>query len=132
MLPACKLISDGREIEQAFGTLVHNKADALLAGSDALFYLRRVQLALLATRHAIPAIYWFREFADADGLMRSLADARHQVGVYTGRILKGARPADLPVVQSSKFELIINAQTARTLGIKISDDLLSIADEVIE
>ena len=126
---------DGREIENAFQTLVHNKADALLAGPDSLFYLRRVQLATLATRYAIPTIYWFREFADAGGLLSygaGLADAYHQVGVYTGRILKGAKPADLPVVQSTKFELVLNLNTARALGLTIPASLLAIADEVIE
>jgi putative ABC transport system substrate-binding protein len=128
-------VRNGREIEDAFATLVQNKTDALLAGPDALFFVRRVQLVTLATRHAIPAIYWFREFADAGGLMTygaSLPDAHRQVGVYTGRILKGAKPADLPVMQSIKFELVINANTARAIGVDIPPGLLAIADEVIE
>jgi ABC-type uncharacterized transport system substrate-binding protein len=126
---------NGREIEDAFATLVQHRADALLAGPDALFFLRRVQFATLATRHAIPAIYWFREFADAGGLMSygaSLPDAHHQVGVYTGRILKGVKPADLPVVQLTKFELVINLNTARALGLTVPDKLLALADEVVE
>ena len=127
--------SDRGGIDAAFATLVRNKADALLVGSDSFFYTRRLQIATLATRHAIPAIYPIREFAETGGLMTygpSLTEAWRQLGVYTGRILKGVKPADLPVVQSIKFELIINAQTARALDLKISDNLLSIADEVIE
>ena len=127
--------SDRNGIDAAFATLVRNKADALLSTPDPFFYSRRLQIATLATRHAIPAIYPIREFAEAGGLMTygpSLTEAWRQLGVYTGRILKGVKPADLPVVQSIKFELIINAQTARALGLKISDNLLSLADEVIE
>src|SRR5262249_7457658 len=106
--------STSREIDAAFATLARQRADALFVGPDVFFNTRRVQLALLAARYAIPAAYAVREYADAGGLMSygtRLADMFHQVGVYTGRILKGAKPADLPVVQSSKFEFVINLQT---------------------
>jgi putative ABC transport system substrate-binding protein len=127
--------SDRSGIDAAFATLVRNKADALIVAADPFFFSRRLQLATLATRHAIPAIYAVREFAEVGGLITygtSLTEVYRQVGIYTGRILKGAKPADLPVVQATKFELVINAQTARVLGVKISDNLLSLADEVIE
>jgi putative ABC transport system substrate-binding protein len=127
--------STSREINAAFANLVSERPDALFVGGDALFTSRRVQLATLAARHAIPAIYAARDFADVGGLMSygsNLTDAFRQVGVYTGRILKGAKPADLPVVQSSKFELVINAETARILGLNVPPTLLAVADEVIE
>jgi putative ABC transport system substrate-binding protein len=127
--------SDRHGIDAAFATFVRNKVDALLVAADPFFFSRRLQLATLATRHAIPAIYNVREFAEVGGLITygtSLTEVFRQVGIYTGRILKGAKPADLPVVQATKFELVINAQTARALGVKISDNLLSLADEVIE
>jgi putative tryptophan/tyrosine transport system substrate-binding protein len=126
---------DSREIEEAFATLVHNKASALLVGADSFFFNRRVQLATLAARHAIPAVFFNREFAEAGGLMSygsSLSEMNRQLGVYTGRILKGAKPDELPVVQSTKFELVINLPTARMLGLTVPDKLLATADEVIE
>jgi putative tryptophan/tyrosine transport system substrate-binding protein len=126
---------DGREIEDAFATLVQSKADALLVMPDPVFFLRRIQITTLATRHTIPAVYEMREFVEAGGLMSygtSLSDAHHQVGIYAGHILKGAKPADLPVMQSIKFELVINLNTARALGLTVPATLLTIADEVIE
>jgi putative ABC transport system substrate-binding protein len=127
--------STSREIDAAFATLVRERPDALFVGNDAFFNARRVQLVLLAGRHGLPAIYWDREFAEAGGLMTygsNIVDVYRQVGVYAGRILKGTKPADLPVVQSSKFELVINHQTARMLGLTVPDKLLVAADEVIE
>jgi len=124
-----------REIDAAFAAMARERPDVLFVGGGTLFNSRRVQLALLAARHGIPAIYAQREYADAGGLISygtNLADAFRQVGVYAGRILKGAKPADLPVVQSTKFELVINAQTARTLGLVVPPSLLARADEVIE
>jgi putative tryptophan/tyrosine transport system substrate-binding protein len=127
--------STSREIDAAFATFVGERPDALFVGSDALFLSRRVQLANLASRHAFPASFSNRDFAEIGGLMSygtNIADAFRQVGVYVGRILKGAKPADLPVVQASKFELVINAQTARMLGLTVPPTLLATADEVIE
>jgi putative tryptophan/tyrosine transport system substrate-binding protein len=127
--------STSREIEAAFATLVRERTDALFVAPDGLFVNRRVQFATLAARHAIPAAYALREQVEAGGLMSygtDLVDAYHQTGVYTGQILKGAKPADLPVVQPSKFEFVINLQTARALGIEVPNALLLVADEVIE
>ena len=124
-----------REIDGAFAGLTRERADALFVLPDPFFIMRRVQIVQLAARHAIPATYPVRDFAEPGGLMSygtNTVDAWRQAGVYTGRILKGAKPADLPVVQSSKFELAINAQTARMLGITVPPSLLAIADEVIE
>jgi putative tryptophan/tyrosine transport system substrate-binding protein len=127
--------STSRQIDEAFATLVRERADALFVGSDPFFTSRRIQLVHLASRHAIPATYSGRLWAEAGGLMSygsDNADAWRQVGVYVARILKSAKPADLPVVQSSKFELIINQQTARILGLTVPPSLLLLADEVIE
>jgi putative ABC transport system substrate-binding protein len=125
----------GREISAVFASLAPERPDALFVGSDPFFTSRRVQLILLATRHAIPTTFGTRECADAGGLMSygaNIADAWRQAAVYVGRILKGAKPADLPVVQASKFELVINAEAARMLGLTVPPSLLAIADEVIE
>jgi len=119
----------------AFEAVVRERLDAVFVSLDTLFADRRVQLVHLATRHAVPATYGLRDFVEAGGLMSygtNFIDAYRQVGLYTGRILKGAKPADLPVVQSSKFELVINQQTARILGLTVPDKLLVAADEVIE
>jgi putative tryptophan/tyrosine transport system substrate-binding protein len=127
--------STGREIGAAFATLVRDRPDALLVGSGPFFNARRVQLALLGARWGIPAIYTGRQYVEAGGLIgygASLPDAWRQIGVYTGRILKGAKPLDLPVLQASKFEMVINAETARILGLTVPPSLLATADEVIE
>jgi putative tryptophan/tyrosine transport system substrate-binding protein len=127
--------STSREINAAFDTFVRERPDALFVGGDTLFASRRIQLVNLASRHAIPATFHTREIAEVGGLMSygsNVKDAWRQVGVYTGRILKGAMPADLPVVQSSKFELVINAEAARLLGLTVPPTLLARADEVIE
>jgi putative tryptophan/tyrosine transport system substrate-binding protein len=123
------------EIDAAFAGLVQNRADALLISPDVLFINRRVQLATLAVRHAVPAIYPFREDVEAGGLMSygsSITDLARQTGVYTGRILKGEKPTDLPISRATKFEFVINLQTAKLLGLNIPPSLLARADEVIE
>ena len=123
------------EINAAFAAFMRERPDAVFVGTDPFFRARRQQLALLAAQHGLPASYAFRDYAEAGGLMSygaSLNDAWHQVGEYCGRILKGAKPADLPVVQASKFELVINLQSARALGLTIPASLLAVADEVIE
>jgi putative ABC transport system substrate-binding protein len=125
----------GREIDAAFESLERKKVDALFVAGGAFYAARRVQLAVLAARYAVPATYSQREFVKAGGLMSygtNLADTWRQVGLYTARILKGAKPTELPVVQSSKFELVINLNTARALRFEVPPSLLARADEVIE
>jgi putative ABC transport system substrate-binding protein len=127
--------STNREIEAAFAGLAHKRTEALLLGPDPLFYSRRVQLATLAARHAVPSISWDRDFVEVGGLMSYGVGTTYvyrQVGIYTGRILKGEKPSDLPVMQPTKFELVVNQATARTIGIEVPPMLLARADEVIE
>src|SRR5262249_15597699 len=124
-----------REIDAAFATFVRDQHDALFVSLDQFLISRRAQLVNLASRHAVPATFPDREFTEIGGLMSYGANIQatyHQVGFYTGRLLKGVKPADLPVVQATKFELVINAQTARMLGLTVPDKLLVAADEVIE
>jgi putative tryptophan/tyrosine transport system substrate-binding protein len=123
------------EIDAAFAAVARERAEALFVAGDGLFTSRRVQFATLAARDRVPAMYGTRELVEAGGLMSygtSVSDMFHQVGVYTGRILKGAKPADLPVLQSTKFEFVINLQTARALGIEVPNSIQLLADELIE
>jgi len=127
--------STSRDIDTAFAKLVEKQADALLVGPDALFVSLRVQIATLAARHAVPAIYPFRDDAEAGGLMSygpSNTDLVRQAGIYTGRVLKGEKPADMPILRAAKFELVINLKTARALGLTVPDKLIAAADDVIE
>ena len=127
--------STSREIDEVFATIARERPDALIVEGNALFFGRRVQLVHLATLHRIATTYASRDFAVIGGLMSygsNITDAYRQVGIYAGRILKGAKPADLPVMQPNKFELVINLQTARLLGLTLPPSLLSTADEVIE
>jgi putative ABC transport system substrate-binding protein len=127
--------STSGEINAAFVTLTREQPDALFVGGDAFFFTRRVQLVNLASRRGVPATYSSRDFAEVGGLMSygtNLTDAFRQAGVYAGRILKGTKPVELPVAQSSKFELVINHETARMLGLAVPPSLLATADEVIE
>jgi putative ABC transport system substrate-binding protein len=127
--------STNREIDAAFAAIASDRSTALFVAADPFFNSRRVHLSLAAMRHEIPAIYSGREYSEVGGLITygsDIADAYRQAGLYVGRILKGAKPADMPVVQANKFELIINAQTARTLRITVPQSMLVAADEVIE
>jgi len=128
-------VGTGAEIDMAFAGFASERPDALFVPVDPFFNSRRVQFAQWTAHHRIPAVYAAREFPEAGGLMSygsDIANAYHQVGVYTGRILKGAKPAELPVVQSTKLELVINRQTAKILGLEVPPTLLAHADEVIE
>jgi putative tryptophan/tyrosine transport system substrate-binding protein len=126
---------DEGEIDKAFATLRELHADALIVGADPYFVVQSEQLIVLSARQMVPTMFEFREFAMAGGLMSygaSITDGYRRAGVYAGKILKGANPTDLPVLQPTKFELVINLKTAKTLGLTLSPGLLAIADEVIE
>jgi len=123
------------DIDAAFARITQDRADALLVAPQILFTTRRIQLLTLAARHAVPTMYYQREFVEAGGLMSygsSIIDRERQLGVYTGRVLKGEKPSDLPVLRAVKFEFVVNLQTAKTIGLTVPPTLLARADEVIE
>jgi putative ABC transport system substrate-binding protein len=127
--------STEREVDSAFAAVLAEHAGAMVVVADPFFFLRREQFAALAARHAVPTIHFFREFVTAGGLMSygtSLSDGYRQIGIYVGRILKGEKPADLPIVQPTRFEMVINLEAAKALGLTVPNDLLVAADEVIE
>jgi len=127
--------SNESEVDAAFATVIERRAGAILYGANTWFQVIRDQLVALAARHAIPAMYEWREFVTAGGLVSYSThrpEFMRQIGAYVARILKGARTSDLPVVQSSRFELVINLKTAKALGLEVPDKLLALADEVIE
>ena len=128
-------VSNDNDLHAAFATLVREQIGAFLVANDSFFVSRREQIVALADHHAIPAMYFLREFAAIGGLMsygNSLADAYHRVGIFTGRILRGVKPADLPVEQAAKIELVLNLKTAKALGLTFPHTLLALADAVIE
>jgi putative ABC transport system substrate-binding protein len=127
--------STNRDIDSAFASLMQKRVDGLMVGPDPLFNSRLVQLATLAVYHRVPAIYFDRAFAEAGGMLSygaNVTDQHRQLGIYTGRILKGEKPADMPVLRATKFEFVINLQTAKMLGLTVPSSLLARADEVIE
>jgi ABC-type uncharacterized transport system substrate-binding protein len=127
--------SSESDLDTAFGALIQQQANALLVGNDVFFTNRREQIVALAARHAVPTIYAFRQFAESGGLMSystNLIEVYRQLGVYVGRVLRGEKPADLPVVQPTKIDLVINLKTARVLGLDVPPTLLALAEEVIE
>jgi ABC-type uncharacterized transport system substrate-binding protein len=128
-------VRSNSDIDGAFASLAQKRVDGLIVAPNVLFITRRVQFITQAARHAVPVIYWLREFVEAGGLMSygsSILDRERQLGIYAGRIIKGERPADMPVLRASKFEFVINMQTAKTIGLDIPPTLLARADEVIE